>query len=76
MIWSNSINYSVFLGIYFVVLIVSIGLMTQLHTATRPPQLFHENTNLQRIMDLAANFSDVAISCDECSGFFKVFIEI
>ncbi len=55
---------------------ISVGLMTQLQHATKPPQLFKPDTNLQQLMDLAANFSDNAITCDECSGFYKVTILI
>jgi uncharacterized membrane protein YgdD (TMEM256/DUF423 family) len=61
----------VILGVYCAVLVVSIGLMTQLHPATKPPQLFRSDTNLQMLMDLAANFSDSGITCDECSAFYK-----
>ena len=53
-------------------MIASVALMVQLRPAQKPPQLFKSNTNLQRLLDLAANFSHSDIHCDDCSGFYKV----
>ena len=53
-------------------MIASVALMVQLRPAQKPPQLFKSDTNLQRLLDLAANFSHSDIHCDDCSGFYKV----
>ncbi|XP_013412125.1 protein dispatched homolog 3 isoform X1 [Lingula anatina] len=59
------------IGGFLIMLAVSIGLITQLTPATKPPQLFKENTNLQQLLDLKANLSADGISCVTCSGIFK-----
>ncbi|CAH1774549.1 unnamed protein product, partial [Owenia fusiformis] len=61
----------VIVGLYIVILGVSIGLMVQLKPATKPPQLFASSTNLQQLLDLAVNMSDKSISCDRCSGYYE-----
>ena len=59
-------------GVFLGLLLISVGLMVQLQPATKPPQLFDHNTNLQLLMDLSTNFSDSDITCDECSAFYMV----
>ena len=60
------------LGGYLVLLAISVGLMLQLRPASKPPQMFDEDTNLQQLLDLAANVSNEKINCELCSGFYKV----
>ena len=58
--------------VYLLLMAAAAALMSQLQVSQRPPQLFQADTNLQRLMDLSANFSDSDISCDHCSGFYMV----
>lgn len=55
-----------------VVLGVSVGLMVQLTPATRPPQLFRADTNLQMLLDLKSNLSVDTISCPRCSAIYSM----
>ncbi|XP_033763193.1 protein dispatched homolog 3-like [Pecten maximus] len=55
-----------------VILGVSIGLMIQLTPATRPPQLFRADTNLQMLLDLKSNLSVDTISCPRCSAIYSM----
>ncbi|XP_070561577.1 protein dispatched homolog 3-like [Ptychodera flava] len=57
-------------GSYIVVLIISIALLSQLKPASKPPELFKEDTNLQQLINIAFNFSGEDIHCDQCSGLF------
>ena len=59
-------------AIFLILFCVSAGVVTQVRTANKPPQLFDSDSNLQRLYDLAANLSDSGISCDQCSGIYKV----
>lgn len=59
------------IGLYFVMLVVSVGLMTQIKMSSKPPQLFKDSTNLQMMLDLKANLSIDKFSCPTCSGFFQ-----
>ena len=55
-------------------LAVSLYFLLQLTPASNPRQLFAKDTNLQQMLDLAANTSDSGIRCDKCSGFYGVRI--
>ncbi|OWF56167.1 protein dispatched homolog 3-like [Mizuhopecten yessoensis] len=55
-----------------VVLCVSVGLMVQLTPATRPPQLFQSDTNLQMLLDLKSNLSVDTIFCPRCSAIYSM----
>ncbi|KAK7094104.1 protein dispatched homolog 3-like [Littorina saxatilis] len=62
-----------FIVLYSMVFVVSIGLMTQLRPSSHPPQLFKPDTNLQRLLDLKANFSMIdTLHCDRCSALYNV----
>lgn len=45
-------------------------LLSQLTPASKPPQLFSESTNLQKLIDLSYNYSSEDIACNQCSGLF------
>ena len=54
-------------------LAVSIGLITQLQTSSKPPQFFKADTNLQRLLDLKARFSTIdTVSCNDCSAIYSI----
>lgn len=54
-------------------LVGSIGMATQLQVSDHPPQLFQPETNLQRLLDLKANFTMIDdLHCDLCSAMYKV----
>ena len=72
MLCPHSLPFQLFSVCYLLVMIASVALMVQLRPAQKPPQLFKSDTNLQRLLDLAANFSHSDIHCDDCSGFYKV----
>lgn len=56
-----------------VMLAISIGLVTQLHTSSKPPQFFKANTNIQRLLDLKAKFSTIdTVSCNDCSAIYSI----
>ncbi|XP_071482026.1 protein dispatched homolog 3-like [Diadema antillarum] len=55
--------------LFCIILGVTIALVSQLQPASRPPALYRPDTNLQRLLDLAYNFSGKDISCRDCSGF-------
>ena len=57
---------------FLIVLVVSIGVMTQVEPANRPPQLFQSNANLQQLWDVHVNMTDSRINCDECSAAYLV----
>ncbi|KAK3589530.1 hypothetical protein CHS0354_041654 [Potamilus streckersoni] len=61
----------IILGISLIILGVSISLVTQLHPSTKPPQFFRENTNIQRLLNLKANYSLIDVTkCYHCSGSY------
>ncbi|KAL3861177.1 hypothetical protein ACJMK2_007242 [Sinanodonta woodiana] len=61
----------IILGMSLIILGVSIGLVTQLHPSTKPPQFFRENTNIQRLLNLKANYSIIDVTkCYHCSGSY------
>ncbi|XP_060073732.1 protein dispatched homolog 3-like [Ylistrum balloti] len=62
----------VVLVLSLVILGVSVGLMIQLTPATRPPQLFRADTNLQMLLDLKSNLSVDTISCPRCSAIYSM----
>ncbi|XP_030843063.1 protein dispatched homolog 3-like isoform X2 [Strongylocentrotus purpuratus] len=59
----------VFIGIFCIIFCVTIVLVSRIKPASRPPALYQPNTNLQRLLDLAYNFSGKDIRCTDCSGF-------
>lgn len=59
----------IFTGIFCIILCVTIVLVSRIKPASRPPALYQPNTNLQRLLDLAYNFSGKDIRCTDCSGF-------
>lgn len=56
--------------VFVVLFAVSIGLVTRLRTAEKPPQFFPSNSNLQQFIDLAYNTSQMNVDCSKCSGYF------
>nr|KAG5704741.1 hypothetical protein BaRGS_005197 [Batillaria attramentaria] len=68
------IRFRIPIIVTFVLLLgASIGCMTQLRPSDHPPQLFEPDTNLQRLLDLKANFSIIdTLRCDHCSALYKV----
>jgi len=61
------------LGFYILLLAGSCILTSKLRPSTHPPQLFNPNTNIQRLLDLKANFSIIdTLHCDRCSGLYTV----
>ena len=55
------------------VFVASIGMMSQLRPSSHPPQLFKPTTNLQRLLDLKANFTMIdTLHCDRCSALYNV----
>ncbi|KAK0061144.1 patched domain-containing protein 2 [Biomphalaria pfeifferi] len=66
------VRYAV-IGLSAVLLIASCVLMSHLQPSTHPPQLFRQDTNIQQLLDLKANFSFIdAIQCDRCSGLYNL----
>ncbi|XP_055958468.1 protein dispatched homolog 3 isoform X2 [Patella vulgata] len=62
----------IIIGFHVCTLITAIGLITQLHPASQPPQLFHPDTNIQQLLDLKANFSIIDnLRCDKCSAMYS-----
>ncbi|XP_071840400.1 protein dispatched homolog 3-like isoform X2 [Apostichopus japonicus] len=61
----------VIIACYVIIVVITAGLVSQIQPATRPPALFQEDTNLQRLLDLAYNFSAEDISCKSCSGYYQ-----
>nr|XP_054769044.1 protein dispatched homolog 3-like [Lytechinus pictus] len=59
----------VVIGIFCIIFCITIVLVSRLQPASRPPALYQPDTNLQRLLDLAYNFSGKDIRCTECSGF-------
>lgn len=58
------------------ILLGSVICMTQLTPSDHPPQLFEPDTNLQRLLDLKANFSIIdTLHCDRCSALYNVKAE-
>ncbi|KAL4221105.1 GRB10 interacting GYF protein 1 [Mactra antiquata] len=63
----------IILGLSFILLCVSIGLMTQLQTSTKPPQFFKANTNIQKLLDLKSKFSAIdTVKCYDCSAIYSI----
>ena len=59
-------------GVFLAVLVASIGCLSQIQPATKPPQLYQSDTNLQMLLNLMANYSQQSLSCDSCSGVYQV----
>ncbi|KAL5014768.1 hypothetical protein ScPMuIL_009038 [Solemya velum] len=63
----------IILGVSTVLLCVSVGLMTQLKPSSKPPQLFQEDTNLQRMLNLKAKLSMIdTLKCPRCSAMYSL----
>jgi hypothetical protein len=59
------------LGVLFFVLGVSVGLLVQLRFTNQPPQFFHPDSNIQKMLNLAGNVTDLSAGdCyDQCSAW-------
>ncbi|XP_064642370.1 protein dispatched homolog 3-like [Lineus longissimus] len=60
------------LAFYLMLLVVAACLVSQIKTASKPPQFFRPESNLQRFYDLKANLSIDVLSCDRCSAIYEV----
>uniref|UniRef100_A0A8U8BUV8 Uncharacterized protein n=1 Tax=Geospiza parvula TaxID=87175 RepID=A0A8U8BUV8_GEOPR len=58
-------------GLFLLVLLLSIFFASRLHPASRAPVLFRPDTNIQVLLDLKYNLSAEGISCITCSGLFQ-----
>ncbi|XP_056888165.1 protein dispatched homolog 3 isoform X3 [Takifugu flavidus] len=58
------------LGVFLLVLLVSVWCCCLLRPATHTPLLFRRDTNLQTLLALRSNLSGQGISCPMCSGVF------
>lgn len=64
------IFFTVVMGGFFV---GCVAMAVQLQPSDHPPQLFKPDTNLQRLLDLKANFSMIDdLKCDQCSALYNV----
>ncbi|XP_026571598.1 protein dispatched homolog 3 [Pseudonaja textilis] len=70
-LWSAVKNKWVIVGLFVLVLILSIFFASRLRPASRAPLLFRPDTNIQVLMDLKYNLSAEGISCVTCSGLFQ-----
>uniref|UniRef100_A0A8C6XM59 Dispatched RND transporter family member 3 n=1 Tax=Naja naja TaxID=35670 RepID=A0A8C6XM59_NAJNA len=70
-LWSAVKHKWVIVGLFVLVLILSIFFASRLRPASRAPLLFRPDTNIQVLMDLKYNLSAEGISCVTCSGLFQ-----
>ncbi|XP_025033533.1 protein dispatched homolog 3 [Python bivittatus] len=70
-LWSAVKSKWVIVGLFVLVLILSIFFASRLRPASRAPLLFRPDTNIQVLMDLKYNLSAEGISCVTCSGLFQ-----
>ncbi|NXL69966.1 DISP3 protein, partial [Leptocoma aspasia] len=70
-LWSAVKSRWVIVGLFLLVLLLSIFFASHLHPASRAPVLFRPDTNLQVLLDLKYNLSAEGISCITCSGLFQ-----
>ncbi|KAM9298786.1 protein dispatched homolog 3 [Gastrophryne carolinensis] len=70
-LWTTVKGRHITIGIFIVVLILSISFAAQLRPASRAPVLFKPDTNIQLLLDLKYNLSAEGISCVTCSGLFQ-----
>eukprot|EP00117_Sycon_ciliatum_P000030 scpid9337/ scgid6270/ Patched domain-containing protein 2; Protein dispatched homolog 3 len=61
--------------LFVIVFAVSVGLVTRLRTAEKPPQFFPSDSNLQQFIDLSYNTSEMNVDCNTCSASFHHVIE-
>jgi len=55
----------IFVVAFAVLFIISVGFVSQLKPATKPPQLYRSDTNLQMLLDLMANYSSQGVSSND-----------
>ncbi|XP_069097341.1 protein dispatched homolog 3 [Pleurodeles waltl] len=70
-LWSTVKGRWVAVGLFFLVLVLSILFASNLRPASRAPVLFRSDTNIQVLLDLKYNLSAEGISCVTCSGLFQ-----
>ncbi|XP_071883004.1 protein dispatched homolog 3 isoform X1 [Anas platyrhynchos] len=70
-LWSAVKSRWVIVGLFLVVLLLSIFFASRLRPASRAPVLFRPDTNIQVLLDLKYNLSAEGISCITCSGLFQ-----
>ncbi|NXK81867.1 DISP3 protein, partial [Amazona guildingii] len=70
-LWSAVKRRWVIVGLFLLVLLLSIFFASRLHPASRAPVLFRPDTNIQVLLDLKYNLSAEGISCITCSGLFQ-----
>ena len=57
--------------LYIIALHVSLGLVSNIRPANKPPQFFPSDSNIQQLIDISYNLTDSDKShCWDCSGFF------
>ncbi|KAJ7420584.1 Protein dispatched 3 [Pitangus sulphuratus] len=66
-LWSAVKSRWVIVGLFLLVLLLSIFFASRLHPASRAPVLFRPDTNIQVLLDLKYNLSAEGISCITCS---------
>lgn len=64
------------LGVFLLVLLLSVWCCCLLRPATHTPLLFRQDTNLQTLLALRSNLSGQGISCPMCSGERKAVLEM
>ncbi|XP_064381673.1 protein dispatched homolog 3 isoform X1 [Dromaius novaehollandiae] len=70
-LWSAVKSRWVIVGLFLLVLLLSIFFASRLRPASRAPVLFRPDTNIQVLLDLKYNLSAEGISCITCSGLFQ-----
>jgi PERQ amino acid-rich with GYF domain-containing protein len=68
--WIVNIRIILFI-LYIIAFCVSLGLVSNMRTADKPPQFFPSDSNIQQLIDISYNLTDSDNSkCWECSGYF------
>ncbi|XP_066493773.1 protein dispatched homolog 3 [Tiliqua scincoides] len=70
-LWSAVKSRWMIIGLFVMVLLLSIFFASRLRPASRAPLLFRPDTNIQVLLDLKYNLSAEGISCVTCSGLFQ-----
>ncbi|XP_053546042.1 protein dispatched homolog 3 [Bombina bombina] len=70
-LWTTVKGRHITVGVFVVVLVLSIAFAARLRPASRAPVLFRPETNIQLLLDLKYNLSAEGISCVTCSGLFQ-----
>ncbi|XP_069466032.1 protein dispatched homolog 3 isoform X2 [Ambystoma mexicanum] len=70
-LWSTVKGRWAVMGLFLLVLVLSIFFASHLRPASRAPVLFRSDTNIQVLLDLKYNLSAEGISCVTCSGLFQ-----